>query len=51
VLDSLINHEGRTRLTLKTDKQGRIAFRGFRGKYKITYKNRKGKTVTIDYEP
>ena len=51
VLDSLINHEWRTRLTLKTDKQGRITFRGFRGKYKITYKNRKGKTVTIDYEP
>ena len=48
-LDSLINHEWKTRLTLKADKDGRISFRGFRGNYKITYKNRKGRRVTVDY--
>lgn len=51
VLDSLINDEWKTRLELKADKKGRIAFRGFRGQYKITYKNLKGKIVTMDYKP
>lgn len=49
ILDSLINHEWRTRLTLKADKDGSISFRGFRGTYRITYKNRKGKMVTMEY--
>lgn len=50
VLDKLINHEWKTRLTLKADKDGRISFRGFRGTYRITYMNRKGKKVTMQYK-
>lgn len=49
-LDSLINHEWKTRLTLKADQEGRIRFRGFRGNYTITYRNRKGKTVRMTYK-
>jgi len=34
-LDQLINHDWKTRLTVKTDSQGRAAFRGFHGKYAV----------------
>ncbi len=50
VLDKLINHEWKTRLTLKADKDGRISFRGFRGTYRITYKDQKGKKATMQYK-
>lgn len=48
-LDQLINHDWRTNLTLKAPKDGKISWRGFKGDYKITYKNKKGKSVTLDY--
>ena len=48
-LDQLINHDWRTNLTVKAPKDGKIAWRGFKGDYKITYKDRKGKIVTLDY--
>jgi len=35
-LDRLINHKWRTRLTAKTDSQGKARFRGFYGKYRVT---------------
>ena len=50
VLDNLINHEWKTRLSTKVDAERNISFRGFRGDYKITYTNRKGESVTIDYK-
>lgn len=37
VLDNLINHEWKTNLTVRTDRNGIIKFRGFNGKYKITW--------------
>ncbi|MBO5235432.1 MAG: endo-1,4-beta-xylanase [Alistipes sp.] len=49
-LDNLINHEWKTRLSTKVDAERNISFRGFRGDYKITYTNRKGESVTIDYK-
>ena len=49
VLDQLINHEWKTNITTKVDDAQNISFRGFRGGYKITYTNRKGESVTIDY--
>ena len=49
-LDNLINHEWKTRLSTKVDAERNISFRGFRGEYKITYTNRKGESVTIDYK-
>ena len=42
-LDQLINHEWKTRLTLKADAAGRIAFRGFKGRYRLTWKDADGK--------
>ena len=50
ILDKLINHEWKTRLNLKADMDGKISFRGFRGTYRITYMNRKGKRVTMQYK-
>lgn len=50
ILDKLINHEWKTRLNLKADMYGKISFRGFRGTYRITYMNRKGKKVTMQYK-
>ena len=41
VLDQLINHEWRTNLTLKTDANGKMSFRGFHGTYLV--KTEKGK--------
>ena len=49
VLNSLINHEWRTRLVMKAPKDGCVNFRGFKGNYKITYKNRKGKMQSVEY--
>ncbi len=48
-LDSLINHEWKTAFTIKAPKDGKISWRGFKGDYKITYKDRKGKMVTVCY--
>ena len=41
-LDKLINNEWRTRLSLKADEQGRIFFRGFRGKYRLSWEDSAG---------
>ena len=45
-LDQLINHEWKTNLTVTADAQGRIHFRGFRGKYLLTWKDSNGKEQT-----
>lgn len=50
VLDRLINHEWKTSFTEKAPKDGVIRFRGFKGKYRITYKNRNGKVVQTDFK-
>lgn len=46
-LDELINHEWKTITTAKASK-GQIRFRGFRGKYLITYTDKNGETRTIE---
>jgi GH35 family endo-1,4-beta-xylanase len=48
-LNNLINNEWKTRLLLKAGKDGSVKFRGFRGKYHITYTTDNGKEETIDY--
>ena len=48
-LDQLINHEWKTNTTVKADKGGNVEFRGFKGKYRITYKNDEGKTESVEY--
>ena len=48
-LDQLINHEWKTNTTVKADESGKVQFRGFKGKYRITYKDKHGKTQTVEY--
>ena len=48
-LDQLINHEWKTNTTVKADENGKVQFRGFKGKYRITYKDKRGKTQVVEY--
>ncbi|MDD4515501.1 endo-1,4-beta-xylanase [Massilibacteroides sp.] len=48
-LNNLINNEWKTNITIKSDKTGKIKFRGFKGSYRITWKDKNGKTQTTDY--
>lgn len=48
-LDNLINHEWKTNLTVKTGKKGIIRFRGFKGGYKLSWKDADGNLVTRDF--
>ena len=41
-LDNLINGEWKTRLSAKADGNGRVAFRGFRGRYRISWTDADG---------
>ena len=49
-LNQLINSEWKTNITVKADENGKVQFRGFKGKYRITYKDKKGKTQIVEYE-
>ena len=44
-LDDLVNREWRTKTTAKVD-YGRISFRGFRGRYRLSWKSPDGKTLS-----
>ena len=53
-LDELINHEWKTQMKVKVkgvdadlrDAQNQIAFRGFKGRYRLTWKDADGKERT-----
>ena len=45
VLDELINHQWRTNLTVNAT-DGKVTFRGFRGKYRLTWTDENGKSQT-----
>ncbi|MDP4204456.1 MAG: endo-1,4-beta-xylanase [Bacteroidota bacterium] len=49
VLDRLINHEWKTNLTVKTDGSGMIKFRGFKGSYRISWKDKSGKEQQAEF--
>lgn len=40
VLDSLINHRWKTQLTIRVNENGIVKFRGFKGKYRLTWKDK-----------
>ena len=42
-LDVLINQEWKTNLTLKSGENGAVCFRGFKGKYRLSWKDQSGK--------
>ncbi|HNW51543.1 MAG TPA: endo-1,4-beta-xylanase [Prolixibacteraceae bacterium] len=48
-LDQLINHEWKTNLTLKPGLTGDIRFRGFKGKYRISWKDKSGKQQQAEF--
>ena len=45
VLDQLVNHEWRTNIDVPA-KDGKVVFRGFRGRYRLTWTGADGKTVS-----
>ncbi len=49
VLDELFNHEWKTNLTLKPDPDGTIRFRGFKGSYKVIWKDKAGKLQQAEF--
>lgn len=49
-LDQLINHEWKTTFTTKMDKSGVLSFRGFKGHYQATWKDKKGKIQTLEFD-
>ena len=49
VLDQLINHDWKTKLTVRSDANGQVKFRGFRGEYRLTWKDKTGETHSMTY--
>ena len=50
VMNDLINREWRTHLTAKADADGRVAFRGFKGSYRVAWKDADGRERTKTVE-
>jgi endo-1,4-beta-xylanase len=48
-MNQLINHEWKTNATLKTGQDGALKFRGFKGKYRLTWKDQSGKTQQAEF--
>lgn len=49
-LDRLINREWKTSLTITSNAQGVVCFRGFKGHYRATWINKKGKMEVQEFE-
>ena len=48
-LDNLINHEWKTNLTVKAGENGSLKFRGFKGRYKVSWKDQSGKEQHAEF--
>ena len=44
-MDDLVNREWKTKTSVKAE-GGKVAFRGFRGRYRLTWKGADGKDVS-----
>jgi GH35 family endo-1,4-beta-xylanase len=49
VLDSLINQEWKTNLTVRTGKKGQLEFRGFKGRYRVSWENGDGEEQVAEF--
>lgn len=49
VLDLLINHEWKTNLLVKAGPDGAVRFRGFKGKYRVSWKDKSGKQQQAEF--
>lgn len=48
-LEELIHREWMTRTQARVQQKGKICFRGFKGKYRLTWKDKKGKRQEMIY--
>jgi len=48
-LDNLINHEWKTNMTVKAGENGSLKFRGFKGRYKVSWKDQSGKEQHAEF--
>lgn len=48
-LDQLINHDWKTRTSVKVDKAGTATFRGFKGQYRVVYRDASGTRKTLNF--
>jgi hypothetical protein len=48
-LDKLINHEWKTNMAVKADENGNVKFRGFKGRYRISWKDNSGKQQQTEF--
>ena len=49
-LDELINSEWRTRATVKADASGAVSFRGFKGRYRLSWREENGLERSVETE-
>ena len=50
LLEELINKEWKTKTTLKASKDGVIRFRGFKGRYLVSWKDKSGKMIQREFD-
>lgn len=48
-LNKLINNEWKTRMIVKADKEGNVKFRGFKGSYNVSWKDKSGKEQHAEF--
>jgi GH35 family endo-1,4-beta-xylanase len=48
-LDNLLNHEWKTNLTVTADKTGSVTFRGFKGRYRMSWKDQSGEEQHAEF--
>lgn len=48
-LDNLINHEWKTNLTVKAGENGSLRFRGFKGRYRVSWKDKSGQEKHAEF--
>lgn len=48
-IDKLINREWKTRMNVKTDENGNVKFRGFKGGYRVSWKDKSGKEQHTEF--
>lgn len=48
-LDQLINHEWKTNSSVKTGVNGTVKFRGFKGRYRLSWKDKSGKEQQAEF--
>lgn len=48
-LDKLINQEWKTRMTVKAGENGSVKFRGFKGRYRVSWKDKSGKDHQAEF--